>query len=568
VAYEPRKKRYQKRLEALRGEQSSKGWRSHWQELGDLILPRRVLFSLQDTNRGEKRQTQILDSTASRSARVLSAGMMSGLTSPARPWFRLASPDPELNRYGPVKQWMTDVQREMERVFAASNLYNVLPSMYEAVGVFGTACAFAWDDAIESRRQTGQNESVVRFEEAPIGSFFIATSARGYVDTVYRELQMTVGQVVEQFGVARCSPTLQNLYARGMTDSWIDIVHAIEPNDREASPFASGKVFSSCWYEAGATGDGMLRESGFDEFPGLVPRWWVSGRDVYGRSPGMEVLPDAKQLQSQERRKLQAVELMTNPSRVASKDAKSDVSFLPGGVSVTDSLDARTAMAVPFVPQIPIDELRIDINEVRQRIRFGFSEDLFLMLTNVDREVTATEIAERKEEKLLMLGPVLERLEDELLDPLIDRTFAVMQRRGRFLPGSNLEPPEELSGAELRIEYVSILAQAQRAVGTSSMDRLAQRFAFIAPLRPDVLDKWDVDADIEDYAERLGVNPKVLRSEDEVEEDRAARVQRERMASLAAAAPGIAGAAKDLSETDLSNPDSAAARAMQAVGAA
>lgn len=567
---ESRKSRYRKRLEALRGEQHARGWRSHWMELADYILPRRALFSLEHANRGGKLQQQILDSTASRAAEILASGMMSGLTSPARPWFRLGSPDPELNQFGAVKQWLHDVQVEMERVFATSNLYNVLPSVYESGGVFGTACAFAWDDIEEDVARTGPNlDSVLRFEEAPIGSYYLATSSRGYVDTIYRELRMTARQLVQKFGLGAVSVQVKNLYERGDGEAPVDVVHVIEPNELERGAFARNKPFASCWYESGGGGDAMLRESGFDEFPGLVPRWYVSGNDVYGRSRGMQALPDVKHLQVQQRRKLEATELMTRPPRVGSKDVTGEVALIPAGVTITDAIDARTAMAVPFVPQINLDHVRLDIAEVQQRIRQGFFEDLFLMLTMIgDREVTATEIAERKEEKLLMLGPVLERLEDELLDPLIDRAFAVLMRRGRFLPGSALEPPAELSGAVLRVEYVSILAQAQRAVGTSAMDRQATAFTAIAPVRPDVLDKWNVDTWIDEYTERLGLPPKLLHTPDEVAEIRDARVRREQMAAMAEQAPDIAGAAKDLSEAELPGGTSALTRALETVGAA
>ncbi|MFJ1253415.1 portal protein [Cupriavidus sp. CuC1] len=531
----PRDKIYT-RWGQLKSERAS--WWAHWKEISDYMLPRSGRFFVQDRNRGDRRHNNIYDSTGTRALRVLAAGMMAGMTSPARPWFKLTTSDRELAKYGPVKIWLNEVTALMRSVFERSNTYRALHSMYEELGAFGTGSSIVLPNY----------KNVIHHYPLTTGEYCIATDHEGQVSTLYRELQKTVSNLVGEFGLNNCSTTVKSLYQRGSLDQWVTIIHAIEPrSDRDPTKRdAKNMAWSSTYFEVGAERNQYLRESGFKEFPSLCPRWATAGGDIYGNSPGMEALGDVKQLQHEQLRKAQGIDYKTKPPLQVPTSMKGrDVETLPGGISFVDAANPHGGIKTAFEVNIDLQHLLLDIQDVRQRINSTFYVDMFLMLANsVDQRITATEVAERHEEKLLMLGPVLERLQNELLGPLVEMAFARIVEAGIVPP-----PPEELQGQDLNIEYVSLLAQAQRAVGTNSVDRFVGNLGAVAQYKPDVLDKFDSDKWADVYSDMLGVDPELIVADDKVALIRQQRAQAQQAAQQAAMANQTADTAQKLGNT-------------------
>lgn len=534
---EPKKQRelLHTRWGSLKTERSS--FITHWQEISQYLLPRAGRFMVTDRNNGNKRHHNLYDNTGTRALRVLGAGLMSGATSPARPWFRLATSDPDLMDYAPVKLWLSQVQHMMLDVFQRSNTYRALHMMYEEIGAFGTGASLVLDDF----------DDVIRHYVLTTGEYAVAQNGRGEITTIYREFQKTVAELVGEFGYNSCSLTVRNLFDRGTLDAWVTVIHCIEPrSDRERDPMrkdSKNMAWKSCYFEVGADDTTFLRESGFKNFPGLVPRWSVVGGDIYGTGPGMEALGDIKQLQHEQLRKAQGIDYMTKPPLQAPSSLKNhDIDMLPGGVTFADTMGQQGGVRSVFEVNLNLQHLLEDIVDVRGRINQTFYTDLFLMLANAPKNnMTATEVAERHEEKLLMLGPVLERLHNELLDPMIDRTFTRMIETGLVPPA-----PEELQGIDLNVQYVSMLAQAQRAVATSGIDRFVGNLGVIAGLKPDVLDKFNADEWADVYADKLGVDPELIVADEQVAVIRQARAQAQQQATRQQQAALAAGTAKDL----------------------
>lgn len=543
----PTIKSYNKRLEALRSERSS--FIPLYQELSDYHLAHRGRFLTSDRNKGHKRNTRQINNTSRLASRTLASGMMSGITSPARPWFRLSSGDKSMDDLAAVKSWLHAVQKVMYRVFSSSNTYNSLHTLYAEMGVFGIGAIGVFKDF----------DNVIWCRPYTVGSYMIGANGKNTIDTFYREYEYTVSQVVKEFGIDNCSNSVKEQWKKGNTEAWIKLVHAIEPNDdRDSnSPLASEKKFRSVYYEQSTARhrtevsfeDKFLSRSGFDTFPVLTPRWDVTAEDIYAVDcPGITSIGDVKSMQLAERRKYQALDKVVNPPLQGPSSLKNKMKggVLKGGEVVyhDETTEGLTSIYQNYRPDIPA--IKEEILDAEQRISRAFYEDLFLMLAQTDRrQITAREVAEKHEEKLLMLGPVLERLHTELLDPLIDRTFDILQDVG-VLP----EPPPELQGKELNIEYVSVLAQAQRLVNTGAIDRLSQYTSQIAQVWPDARHKFNAIQSIDDYADALGVDPAIVNSDEVVEQ----MVQAERQAQAQAQAQEQAGAlahsAKLLSETD------------------
>ena len=505
-----KKQQNTKRWGALKSERSS--WVNHWSEIAGYLLPRSGRFLVSDRNKGQKKHNNIYDSTATRALRVLGAGLMGGATSPARPWFRLGTPDPELMKFEPVKLWLNDVNVRMLYVFQRSNTYRALHSMYEEMGAFGTAASVFMDSY----------ENVVHHYPLTIGEYALATDYTGRVNTLFREFDKTVSDLVAEFGYENCSARVRSMYDQGNYDKWVTVLHAIQPRyERDMNKKdAKNMAFSSCYHELGAGDDTILRESGMKSFRALTPRWAVTGGDVYGHGPGMEALGDIKQLQHEQLRKAECIDYQTKPPLQVPAGMKDrDLDRLPGGISFIDNMANGATVKTMFDVRLDLNHLLMDIQDVRNRVNETFYTNLFMMLANQsDARMTATEVAERHEEKLLMLGPVLERLHNELLDPMINLTFERMIEANLVPP-----PPEELQGQDLNVEFVSMLAQAQRAVATNGVDRFMLNLGQVAQFKPDVLDKIDTDAWADSYSDMLGVDPHLIVGSDKVALVRKAR---------------------------------------------
>lgn len=543
----------QRRLGSLKTERSS--FDPHWRDLNEFILPRQARFFVTDRNKGNRTSSKINDNTATLAARTLSSGMMGGLTSPSRPWFQLRTPDPDLNEFQPVKEWLALARDRMNEVFLSSNLYTTLPTAYSDLGVYGTTAFAVLED----------DEDVIRCYAFPIGSYCLGASYRGTVDSFFREFQMTAGQLVGQFGKDKCSAPVKTAYDRGNYDAWFDVVHAVEPNpDADDGKMDSKfKRFRSVYYEP-SNQEGLLSEKGFDEFPIMAPRWQLTGEDIYGHSPGMDALGDVKALQLEQKRKMEAIALQVKPPMVAPVTMEGKAaSILPGAITY---VPGQQAVADAFRPalqvQINLQHLIQDIQECQQRIKRAFFEDLFLMLANIQHgQMTAQEVAERQQEKLLLLGPVLERLNDELFDPLIDRTFKIMFKRNLLPP-----PPEELAGVELQVEYVSIMAQAQKLQGISGVQQLIQFGGNLVAADQSVLDNLDLDEAINVMADMLGTPPKMIRDKTARDAIRQGRAQQQQLQQRMAMAQQAAEAGKTMADTNITEPSALTAMMQQLRG--
>jgi hypothetical protein len=531
-----------RRLDAQRSQLEAErtSWLPHWQDLADYIAPSRGRFLVSERNRGENRRGKIVDSTGALAARTLGSGMLSGIANPARPWLRLTTADPDLAEYGPVKEWLHFAETRMLDVFRISNLYGALHVVWGDTGVFGIAAMPVVEDA----------ETVVRASTLPIGTYSLSANARGVVDTCVRHYSMTVRQLVEEFGREAVSQTVRNLWDRGTYEAWSEVVHVVGPNPDhdQRNPLAKHKRYHSCYYElSGGSKRGdpdFLRESGFDRFPILCPRWEVTGEDVYGGSPGQDALPDIKQLQSMVKKKGRAVEKMIDPPLVAGPEMRnSTVAGIAGGVTYATFRDGKPSVSTLHEVRPPVGELRADIGECQLGVRRAFYEDLFLMLAMSDRrQITAREIAERHEEKLVLLGPALQRTDYELLNPLVDVVFDAMLARDLLPPA-----PDVIEGQDLKVEYINTLAQAQRMLGIGGIESLLGMAAQAAAIKPDIVDKIDLDQAIDEYGEKLGVSPRVLRSDERVAEIRGQRAQEQAQQAQAMQMREAAAAAKDLS---------------------
>lgn len=533
-----------KTLDARRGqlELERSSFITHWRELNEYISPRSARFLVTDRNKGDKRNQKIINNTATLAARSQRSGMMGGITSPSRPWFVMATPDPDLNKFAPVKTWLYQVTKTIRDTFSRSNVYNCLPIMYHDLGVYGTHAMGITEDS----------EDVIRCYPFPIGSYMLANSSRLNVDTCYREYGMTVRQLINTFGEDKVSHAVKSMAKSGNLEAWIDIVHVVQPNENfDGSKLDSKfKKFASIYYEKACQQDMFLSESGFDKFRIIAPRWDVTGEDVYATNcPGMEALGDIKGLQKLEMRSYEAIDKHVRPPMNAPSSMRTKrASILPGDINYVDVNQGQQGFTPAYQVQPQTESAEMKIAKVEQRIKRAFFEDLFLMVSSYEGQQprTAEEIAALKGEQLLMLGPVLERLNDEALSPLVANTYDILEKRGDLPP-----VPEEVSKlGQLNVEYVSIIAQAQKLTGAASIERFASFTGNLAGVFPEARYRLNVDGMIDEYAEATGAPPTIIVPVDEANKLRQADAQKQQAAE--AMQIGLAGAqgAELLSKTD------------------
>lgn len=535
---ETKRQRHDRRLTALKAQRNP--WEEQWSDLAEFNAPNRLRLNV-NQGEGKKLRSKIVDSTGTFALRTLASGMHSGITSPARPWFRLTTFDPDMKDYAPVKEYLATVETRMREVFQSSNIYNSFHWGYGDLGLFGQSCGLLVEDA----------DKTVRMVQLLHGSFWLARDHRGVATKLYRQFSWSVERIVARFGYDRCSSTIKRAYDRGDYDDRFTINHAIEPrHDRDITKIdRRNKPWASNYWEDGVndrvTGE-LLEESGFDSNPIIAPAWELVAEDHYGVSPGMDALPDVKMLQVMQNRKGEAIDKKVRPPMTGPVSLKNNpASLMPGSVTYVDDPTGRAYRAAIEV-NLSLAELAADIKETGQRIERAYYADLFLMLANMEgiQPRNNFEIAERKEEKLLALGPVLENIYGGQLAPTIDRTYEIMAMRDMLPP-----PPPEIQSQELKIEYISMLAQAQKAVSTGSIERLFSFVGNLSAVNSAVLDKVDMDEGVDIYADMLGAPPSIIVPDDDVEQVRSARAQKQQQQEAAANAAAMAPAMKQSAET-------------------
>lgn len=527
-------------------------WYLHWRELAEYMLPRRYqwLITPNKFNKGSPINQRIIDSTATLAARTLAAGLLSGTSSPARQWFNLDVDDPVLADDGDVKTWLADTRDRMLRVMSLSNYYTAKGVQYFDLVIFGTAPMIIYEDP---------KSGGIRCFNPCAGEYYCVGGKNFNVDGLFREFTMTLAQVVDEFGLENCSSSIQSNFRDGTGQQEREVVirHAIEPNPEYApgiaTPGPSGvpKIFAyrEVYWEAGSAQSGVLRVQGFYDQPFSCPRWDTVSNDAYGRSPAMDALGDVKQLQLEQKRKAQAIDKMVNPPMIADVSMKNEpASLLPGAITYANALNGNVGFRPAFTVTPPIAELKQDILETQNRIKEVFFNDLFMMISNLNTVRSATEIDARKEEKLLMLGPVLERNDTEGLDPDIKRIYGIMSRSGMLAP-----MPAKLAQARpaLKVSYVSALADEQRAATLSGIERMLQLAGNMAAVDPNIMDNIDLDATIDEYASILRVSPKLIRDTQAIQAIRAQKAKAQQGQATMQAGLAAAQGAQVLSNTDV-----------------
>jgi hypothetical protein len=531
-------------------------WMEHYSLLESYILPRRGIFinSAQPTPntmiRGMAINQAILDETGTWAMRTCAAGLMSNEMSPSRQWFKLKPALTSREQAPPdAAAWFEEVENRIAIVMNRSNFYQEAAQMFEDLVTFGTGPMLIYED----------EKDLVRCYTPCPGEYLLSSSSSNRVGVFARLFVMTVSALVEMFGLENCPKEVQDQWKQKGAALEVErlVAHMIEPNfpvqvpgledEEDIGVVPGGFAWRECYWCWGLNGEYPMSWGGFHEPPFVVPRWAVTSNDAYGRSVGMDVLPAILQLQVMAARLAEAEEKLVRPPLLASLDMKNEPSsILPGRITYVQSLSADKGMRPAYTVNPEIREFMESMAAVQARINKGFFVDLFMGLEQVTKQMTAFEVAQRNQEKLQVLGPVVERLQNECLAPAIGRIFRIMERKLLLPP-----LPQSLVGVPLGIEYVGVLALAQKAAKTASLERFAQVLGQMTATNPAAADTWDEDAWIREYGQDLFLPSKILRTPDAVAAIRTQRAKQQQAATALAAAQQASQVGKNMSDIDV-----------------
>ena len=492
-----------KRFDRLKAQRQN--WESHWQEVSDYMIPRKADVT-KTRSRGDKRTELIFDSSPLQSVELLAASLHGMLTNPSTPWFSLRFKEDGMENEDEAKEWLESATEVMYAAFNRSNFQQEIFELYHDLITFGTAAMFIEED----------DEDLLKFSTRHINEVYVSENDKGRIDTVYRKFKLTARAALQKFG----TNASEHIVATANKDPYeeVEILHVVYPRtdfnpkkqDKNNMPFASVYIEMKSGNE--------LSVSGFKEFPFVVPRYLKASYETYGRSPAMTALPDVKMLNEMSKTTIKAAQKQVDPPLLVPDDGFIlPVRTVPGGLNFYRSGTRDRIEPLNIGANNP---LGLNMEEQRRNsIRNAFYVNQLMMQNGP--QMTATEVIQRNEEKMRLLGPVLGRLQSELLKPLIDRAFAILLRKNLFRPA-----PDFLSGKDIEIEYVSPLAKAQKSTELQAIMRGIEIMGSLANVAP-VFDYINFDRLVKHLLDIVGVPQKILKPQAQVNAERQQKQQQQ-----------------------------------------
>lgn len=492
----------------------------------------------------------------------MAAGLQSGITNQARQWFRMMPQESGLTQFSSVRKYTDRATEALQEALNRSNIYPALDQVYMHLGAFGTAAALVVPD-----KQAG-----MRMIVCDTGSFWISEDRAGRVDTLMRRLRMTYSQLRDEFGMRALPEYIKQNLKEGLHEDTVTVFNLIFPADSapKMQDVAEERQFVSVYWldnEGGTTSNianhGILDVRSFSYNPIIAPRWTVRASTPYGVGPGEIGLGDALELQELERASLKIVAMEANPALAAPASMRDEpMDSSPGAmVFYPDTQGGNIPVQRLYETHQSLDVIQAKISAVEARLSQTFYSDLFAMMINLNmapKTMTAREVTELSSEKVALLGPILTRMNDDLLRPLVDACWAILveaARENAEVTGVDdtgiLEAPSQLAGKTLQIEFVSSLhAEQMASARLNGLDVVINRLGTAAQFVPDILDNFDGD-EYANLVARSSYENGIIRDKKDVEQIRQGRAIAQQQQMQAAQQLQAAQTAKELSKAKL-----------------
>ena len=489
---------------------------SLWQEIAEMVHPRRADFTGARAF-GGKRTERIFDGTPVLAMRQLAATIDGMIKPKTTDWFTIKSEDETLNADTDAKLWLEAVEKRMRAA-----IYAPAARFQQRSGEVDRDL-IAFGNGVLLIEQNQRGDGLV-FRACPLRDCYFAENADGDIDTVFRSLRLSAHAAVRMFGRGKVGRDVREAAEEGGDNAErpFEFLHAVMPRAvRDPSRRDNGNLpFASLVIEV-ATGE-AVGTSGYHEFPYAVPRWETATDSVYAGGPAELALPDIKTLNAQNRTNLKTGQMQADPPILIPNKGVKATRLIPGRATVYDADLFGPTSQSPVRPVLTGANLPVSLGMENQRRDMVWAMFLrnVLNLPMDAPQMTATEVLQRKEEFLRVIGPTFGRLETDYVAPIVERAFGIMMRAGMLPP-----PPAVLAGRGVRFVYASPVAKAQKAIDLAAAARTVEAIAPFAANDPSVLDNFDVDRIARDSAEGFGMPQHWLRPADEVSAIRQARQQ-------------------------------------------
>lgn len=474
-------------------------WENHWQEITDFIIPHKDQITTKSQS-GEKKNTDLFDSTAILANELLASALHSMLTNPAIEWFDLVNPEDEENF--DERKWLQRAVNRVHQVLNDSNFQTEIHETFLELPSIGTSVLFIEED----------KKDLVRFSARPIAEAVFDEDEKGMPNSLYRCYEFSGHQMLNYFGEDKFP---QDIVEKFKKDSYSkhEVIHAIIPNDNY-NPFKNSfgnKPFASVYvYKEKKL---IIKEKGYEDFPAAIPRWTKQSYERYGRSPAMKCLPEVKLLNEVKKTMIISAQKQIDPAMQAPDEGM--VLPLRTGPGAINYYRAGTKDRVePLITGGRVDFAQQFIEDLKSQIKQSFFIDQLQLRDGP--QMTATEVLQRTEEQLRTMGPILGRLHNELLKPIIERTFGLLYRSGNLPSGM----PESLRGKVLKIKYSSMIARSQRSTEADNISRLLQVTTPLLQMNPDTVNNLDMDKTFRFIADIYNIPKTIMKDPNQLEEER------------------------------------------------
>ncbi len=449
------------------------------QELGDVIAPRKAEITDKQQHPSNAKEKRARNSTAATCNMTLAQGCMAYAVPFSEQWFACEPPADVTDDAS--FQWYAKCSEIILAGLASSNFYAEIHEACLDRSGFSTGNLYCEESILSL--------SGLVFDAVPVGSYSIAENAEKVVDTVFREREMTAVQLAQEFG----ENALPEKVKKALSDNSqrntqkFTAIHGVYPReDRNSMKIDAGNMaFASCWFMAGDKV--LLREGGYETNPYLVSRYLKWGSSPYGWCPGWHALDPAKYLNRLEFLMDGVAEVQLYPRMLIPSTLDGVVGMGPGEVTIYNPFQQAMPSTWGTEGRIEAGLERLERRE--QEIKDAYHYDLFRMFSQIDKQMTAREVAERATEKLVLFSPTFLRMQQEWLEPLLQRVFRIYMRQRRFpdppasviamdSKGAHVRPP--------RIQFTSRVALAIRSLQSAGFMNLLEALQPMLAIDPSV----------------------------------------------------------------------------------
>lgn len=496
-----------------------------YDDLARLLHPTRLGFTT-DITKGGSRTDDSYDSTPHQ-ARWQLARSTEGFVTPkgGKLWMAIEIEDEDVMDDHDVREWLEDVTNIVHKAIyePRAQFHRAAGAMYDDLVAFGAA-PFSM---FERYDENGFARPV--FQSLHLKNVYWAFDEFGEQNTYYVRHERPVINAANMYGFDNLGKRAQDLLKNDKFDTPIKLLHVVEPRLGRAYGRDDNlnMAFESCVIDIEDKKE--VQESGFNESPYCVPIWGDVPGEPWGWSPGRLLLPDIKMLNQQARTTLEVGHFSARPPHFVPHEGVIDFSALhPGGWV---GYDASSAMQnggrppiFPFVSGANYPISREMTQDTRDRVWQGFLQSVLNLPIDAPR-MTATEVIQRKEEMIRIVGPVFGKLETDFSQKVVRRVFWILFRAGALPP-----VPEQLRGQELKFSVNSPMTDVRKQVEASSSIAYLEMMGPWIEANPSLMDNIDSDEMARDVGEAL-MPVQWIRSREDVEAIRAQRAQAEQEAA-------------------------------------